>query len=49
MGVQLTYKTKQRDLLLEYLEANPETSVNTLKARMWQSVRQRSTGIWNGW
>ncbi len=26
MGVQLTYKTKQRDLLLEYLEANPERS-----------------------
>ncbi len=27
MGVQLTYKTKQRDLLLEYLEANPETHI----------------------
>ena len=27
MSVQLTYKTKQRDLLLEYLEANPETHI----------------------
>lgn len=43
MGIQVTYKTKQRELLMEYLESKPETHITVQD--VWDYFKSRNVSI----